>query len=49
MAPDFERLVLQKGHPCLAVNSSEFCPSIGQTHIDDADRFDAGPRRLRAE
>src|SRR5262245_855323 len=46
----FERalcsLVVEKGLPGVAEERREVGPRIRRAHIDDADGFDAGPRRL---
>src|SRR5258706_11315489 len=42
-------LMLQKCRSGLAEHCGEFCPSIGRTHINDADSLDAGSRRLGEE
>jgi hypothetical protein len=42
-------LVLQEGGSALPKQPGEFSPGIGRTHVDDANRLDAGPRRLGAQ
>jgi hypothetical protein len=42
-------LVLQECRTGLAEDRSEFCPSIGRTHVDDENGLDAWSRRLNAE
>src|SRR5258707_3153650 len=42
----FGPFVVEKGAPGVAEEGSELRPGIRRTHIDDADRLDAWPRRL---
>src|SRR5262249_57152273 len=42
----FRPLVVEKGVPGVAEERSKLRPGIRRTHIDDADGFDAWPRRL---
>src|SRR6266853_6510069 len=42
-------LVLQECRSGLAKHTSEFGPSVGRAHVDDANGLDTGPRRLGTE
>src|SRR6266852_4615159 len=42
----FGPFVVEKGAPGVAEERGELRPGIRRTHVDDADGFDAGPRRL---
>src|SRR5688572_27207957 len=39
-------LVLQVGLPGAAEDAGKLRPAVGRSHIDNADRFDAGPGRI---
>ena len=42
-------LVFEKSRVCSSKRAGEFCPGIRSAHIDNADRYNPGLRRLDAE